>query len=376
MNLISIENKAAKLKLNDIVMQPVMDKLIADIGKVFGANAAESGSYTGELTNCFENAADTLDIEIHSPGGSVMDGYVLYNEIKKLRGRGVFVTAHINTLAASMASVIAMAADKITMATGGRMMIHEVSSAVRGNADDLRKQAQICEDMSDEIAGIYSTRSGLSKEVCRTMMRAETWMNGPEAKKLGFIDEIIDGSTAKNIVDVAPAVPTSENMTLLDRLISPSNAESKERIDALELQIASHDGQVSELAAKLETAENALAEAAIIATENKALVENVASLTASIAMHVETIAAKDAEIVALTEAATITQDKINLAAADKLAAQGHGEPVNLGSGNVTSAESADLLEQYENLQGQEKRDFLAKHAVELQSLAKAKSKQG
>ncbi|MFA9263256.1 MAG: hypothetical protein ACEQSB_08145 [Undibacterium sp.] len=103
MNLIEITNKAGKIKLNDIVMQPVMDRLISEIGKIFGAKAAENGDYSGELTNCAENAVDTLEIEIHSPGGSVLDGYVLYNEILGLRKRGVHVTATVNSLAASMA---------------------------------------------------------------------------------------------------------------------------------------------------------------------------------------------------------------------------------------------------------------------------------
>ena len=113
MSIISIENKSGKIRLKDAVVQPVMDELIEQIGRLFGATAAQSGEYTGELTNCLENAVDELEIEIHSPGGSIFDGFTLYNELLGLRQRGVKVTATINTLAASMASVIAMAADVI-----------------------------------------------------------------------------------------------------------------------------------------------------------------------------------------------------------------------------------------------------------------------
>ena len=361
MELIEITNKAGKIKLNDIVMQPVMDRLISEIGKIFGANAAETGEYSGELTNCHENAVDTLEIEIHSPGGSVLDGYTLYTAIKEMRARGVYVTATINSLAASMASVIAMAADKIRMVPQGRMMIHDVQTGIRGNAQELRKQADLIDGMSDEIAAIYAARTGKEVTAMRGKMKEETWMNATVALADGFIDEVYDPTDTKKAVDIAATDSTSRDMSFLDRLTNPSDTEAKERIVALEASISQHDQVVADYEAQLAIAETALAEIEVVKAEN-----------AELAAKVATIETLEASIAMLTEKSEINEAKIGDAAAQLLAAQGHGAPVNLSGAAVVEGEKQNLLEQYASLSGVEKREFLAKHAAELRQLEREK----
>jgi len=295
-----------------------MERLISEIGKIFGANAAESGSYSGELTNCAENAVDTLEIEIHSPGGSVLDGYLLYSEIKKMQARGVHVTATINSLAASMASVIAMAADVVRMVPNGRMMIHDVQSGVHGNAEALKKQAAIMDEMSQEIAEIYAAKTGATPDAMRKKMKEETWMSAKVALADGFINEIYDPSPAKNTVDIGAGETTPVNMKFLDRLTSPSDTEAQERIVALESQISQHDQVVSDYEAKLGIAESALAEVETLKADNIALSEKVNG-----------IPVLEAKIVTLTAEAVVSAEKISAAAAQQLAAMGHGKPVDL-----------------------------------------------
>lgn len=321
MNLLTIENKSAKLKLNDIVMQPVMDDIIRQIGKVFGANAAETGEYTGELTNCFENAADTLDIEIHSPGGSVLDGYVLYHELLSLRKRGVYVTANINSLAASMASVIAMAADKITMVKGGRMMIHDVSQGVRGNAEDLAKAAKLCDDMSNEIALIYSNRTGIDKAKTRTMMKVETWMNADEAMQMRFIDEVIDNSISNNIIDHNANnvhLQTNKEMSLLSKLLAPSNEEIVAELESVKLDLGNTEAKFEETKGQLATAEAALQEAA---TE----IQNLRNATVDFTAKLEAFnSEKELLTNALSAAeAKITPEAIQALVTAQIAGSGH-----------------------------------------------------
>lgn len=346
MNLIEITNKAGKIKLNDIVQQPVMDRLISEIGKIFGANAAESGEYTGELTNCAENAVDTLEIEIHSPGGSVLDGYTLYSEIKKMRGRGVYVTATINSLAASMASVIAMAADKIRMVPQGQMMIHDVQTGIRGNAHELRKQADLIDGMSDEIAEIYANRTGATAEAMRGKMKNETWMSAKVALAEKFIDEIYDPTDAKNTVDIAPADGTPRDMSFLDRLTNPSDTEAQERIVALEASISQHDQVIADYEAKLAIAETALAEVETLKAENLALAEKA-----------ELIPTLEASIAMLTEKAEITETKIGEAAAQLLAAQGHSAPVVI-EGSVADDSKVMTLAAFNNLSAIQRNEFI------------------
>lgn len=307
MQLLQIENKAGKVKLNESVNPDSMTRLIEEIGLVFGAKAVADGAEFGEITNCVENAADTLDIEIHSPGGSVLDGYKLYHAILDLRGRGVHVTATINSLAASMASVIAMAADKIRMVKGGRMMIHEASQVVDGNAEDLARAAKVLDEISGEIADIYAERTGSDAADMRDLMKKETWMGVDEALKRNFIDEISGGK-----------FDTKEKarMNILDRLTSPASAEALAEIETLKNEVQVRASEVSELSAKVDLAESALQEAVTATAELRA--EAVASAAVIAGLKEEV-----AKIPDLESAAQVSSERVSAEAARLLAASGH-----------------------------------------------------
>lgn len=258
MELLTIENKAGKVRLNESVNPDSMTRLIEEIDLVFGAKAFADGAVAGEITNYIENAADTLDLEIHSPGGSVLDGYKLYHAILELRGRGVYVTATINSLAASMASVIAMAADKIRMVKGGRMMIHEASQVVAGNAEDLARASKLLDEISGEIADIYAERTGGKREEMRELMKDETWMGADEAMRRKFIDEVI----GKNSVDAnATLVQTQPNdvMSILDRLLP--NTELAAKLETATNELAAATADIGDLTNRLKEADSLLAEA-------------------------------------------------------------------------------------------------------------------
>jgi ATP-dependent Clp endopeptidase proteolytic subunit ClpP len=326
MNLIQIENKSGKVKLTDAVTPWSVEKLTDDIGKLFGAKALENGVDFTSLINAGGKSVDTLEIEINSPGGSIFDGYNIYNEILSLRERGVVVTATVTGMAASMASVICMACDTVRMVPHGRMMIHEASNGVHGNAEAHRKAAEFLDGISNDIATIYANHTKATTEKIRDLMKAETWMNAKESLASGFIDEIINSGTEKNSIDFAVTHTTSSDMKFLDRLTQPSDAEAQERIVTLESTIAQHDGIVQGYEDKLAIAENALAEVETLKAENLSLAGKVAG-----------IADLENKIADLTAKVEITEEKISSAAAQKLAAQGHGEPLEI-TGNATIPE--------------------------------------
>jgi ATP-dependent protease ClpP protease subunit len=336
-SMITIENKAGKVKLNEAVTQDSIRRMTEEIGRMFGAKAAASGADFGEIMNCAENAVDVLEIEINSPGGSVFDGYTIYREIKSLRDRGVTVNATITGMAARMASVIAMAADKISIVKHGRMMIHDASSAAQGNAESLRKTADLLDGISDDIAGIYSERTGIEKDEIREMMKRETWMNSRETIANGFVDEVIDGQ-----FDIRQAKAESSDMKFLDRLTQPSNEEAAERIAALEADITA---QAAEFQAKLDAVEAALQEVAEITAENLEL-----------RTKAELVPSLEAKITELEAANVINSEKIDTAAAQKLAAMGHGEPINLGNAAPTEI-TQTILDKFNELKGYEATAF-------------------
>jgi ATP-dependent Clp endopeptidase proteolytic subunit ClpP len=125
----------------------------------------------------------SIDLHLNSPGGSVTDGIAIYNLLKNHTST---VNVIIDGLAASMASVIAMAGDTITMPENALMMIHNPWGGASGDADDLRKTAEILDKMKSALISAYATKTGKDTQEISDLMDAETWMTGSEALAMGF----------------------------------------------------------------------------------------------------------------------------------------------------------------------------------------------
>lgn len=145
------------------------------------------------------NAVTTpkIMIRINSPGGDVFDGTAIFNAIKAHPAK---VEVHVIGIAASIASVIAMAADKIVMADGSFMMIHNPWSFAIGDAKDLRETADVLEQIEESLADIYEKRTGMKNAAIRDLMDEETWMGPQEAVDKGFADRIADQADASALV--------------------------------------------------------------------------------------------------------------------------------------------------------------------------------
>lgn len=284
-SMIEIENKAAKVKLNDHVDKYSVDKVIDEIAKVYGMKAVENNYSFGEIVACADNAIDTLEVEIHSGGGSVFEGYRIFNEMKKLRERGVYVTARINTLAASMGSVIAMAADKVEIASNGKIMIHEASGGAQGDSDTLLRYAELLENISDEIAGIYAEKTKRNKDDIRKLMKKETWMTAAQAIEMGFADEIFDTKT--------------NAMSILDKF--RPDAALTEKVQGLEASLESAQSEISEMTAALtertSDLENAISELSAVKAQFDEVAAERDSLTASLAEAQSKLAELEANVI-------------------------------------------------------------------------------
>jgi len=139
--------------------------------------------------------SSTIHLRINSPGGSVFDGTSIYNVIKQHKSK---VIVHIDGLAASIASVIAMAGDEVRMADNAFMMIHEPFSLVIGTAQDMRDEADLLDKVTGTIAKTYTQKSGKDEAEVKDMMAAETWMTAQEALDNGFIDKIEEDDEKSN----------------------------------------------------------------------------------------------------------------------------------------------------------------------------------
>lgn len=140
----------------------------------------------------------TIRVLVNSDGGLVSDGLAIYHA---LRSSKATVEMEIVGVAASMASAIAMAGDRISMAEDALLMIHDPWSGATGNADDLRAAADMLDKFGESLAAIYARRSKYSEAQILEMMGkdggAGTWMNAQEALAAGFIDEILAPAQAR-----------------------------------------------------------------------------------------------------------------------------------------------------------------------------------
>jgi len=130
-----------------------------------------------------------LNVYINSPGGAVFEGVAIYNTLRRHAARKI---VHIDGLAASIASVIAMAGDEIRIATNGMMMIHNPYGLAMGEADELRRMADALDKIKGAILDTYVLRTGGKADEIERQMDAETWMNADEAVAAGFADLITE----------------------------------------------------------------------------------------------------------------------------------------------------------------------------------------
>ena len=134
-----------------------------------------------------EIKASQIDLHINSPGGLVFDGITIYNLLKNHPAN---VTTYIDGLAASIASVIALAGDKVIMAENALFMIHKASGMVVGTSDDMRDFAEKLDKVNGSIATTYMGKTKKEEAEINDLMAAETWMTAAEALDYGFIDEV------------------------------------------------------------------------------------------------------------------------------------------------------------------------------------------
>ncbi len=131
--------------------------------------------------------ATTIKLAINSPGGAVFDALAMYNA---LRQHPANVEVTIMGVAASAASLVAMAGDTIIMPDNAFMMIHNPLNFAYGNADDLREMADVLDKIGASLVGIYAARTGKPEDEIKAMLDAETWLNAEDAILHGFADEL------------------------------------------------------------------------------------------------------------------------------------------------------------------------------------------
>lgn len=143
-------------------------------------------TYDGFRSILAEQSGD-IELMINSEGGVVNEGIGIYNSIMEYDGQ---VTAYISGLAASIASIIAMAADKVVIYSNSQFMIHKPWTIAAGNSDDFRRLSSVLDLLDNDLARIYSARTGKPESEILDMMTAETYFDAQSTVDEGFADEL------------------------------------------------------------------------------------------------------------------------------------------------------------------------------------------
>lgn len=274
--------------------------------------------YSGDAAEMVAQIAKAGDSPIHlrvnSPGGSVFEGNAIYNALKAHKP-GVTVT--VDGIAASMASVIMLAGQKVRVAKNAMIMIHNPGSCAFGGAEEMRKEADLLDTIKAGLLDIYCAKIGdkATREEVSQMLDDETWLTAEAAVAMGLADEVIEPEKTvdarfnyagfkrppfdklRAIMSAAQISP--EAFAALEKRLkaqedAPKAAVTDESFAALEARVKVLEDTV----AKLKPAENPEP------TEATAkLKKEVTELTAKVTGHDSAIAAKDAEIKALKDSA-------------------------------------------------------------------------
>ena len=197
-----------------------------------GMYGVDAKSFIDDVKNLPKNTSVLL--RINSPGGSVIDGLAIYDAISRLPQK---VTSRIEGIAASMASVIALAADEVVMSENSLYMIHNVWGGEVGESDDLRKAADLMDKMGERLVNIYVSKSG----------QKENQMEKEFENLKSFISELFNKTAEAKEVKILDNEEVSNKMSAIEESIE----ESAKAIVELNGSIVEKDGYIATLTEEL-----------------------------------------------------------------------------------------------------------------------------
>lgn len=179
-----------------------------------------------------------ITVWINSPGGDCIAAAQIYNMLMEYKGN---VTVKIDGIAASAASVIAMAGTKVCVTPVSMLMIHNPSAGIYGNTSEMQKAIKMLDEVKESIVNAYEIKTGMSRAKISHLMDAETWMDANSAVEMGFADEILQRSVTDEIEIAQVSMVYSQvavTNSLMNKIakkcrIEPKAEETKTKADSL-----------------------------------------------------------------------------------------------------------------------------------------------
>jgi len=343
-----------------------MEIKIYDVIGFGGVNAQE-------VNNQIDQCENTVHLRINSPGGSVGEAIAIHNYA---RSSGKKIIVSVDGYAASAASVIMAAGDEVNVFPSSIILLHKPSSAIWGNADDMRKEAETLDVHEDAILEIYSRRmTGKTTDEVKAILRAETWILGSTAVEMGLADNLIDEDEDEEPQSVAAAYSFAAiNKKMMEAIMSKTETRKEiaaER-DTLADQVTALAATVGQVKADFESA-------------NQKAVEAIAARADIEAKYTEAITALDAEKSARAASEKELSDRItaiaeglkNPAVADAAMLAAGVQNVSISDAEADAAEVAareasqddeptTILAQFESMpHGDAKAEFYTKNKKQI-----------
>lgn len=172
-----------------------------------------------------------ITVWINSPGGDCVAAAQIYNMLMDYKGN---VTIKIDGIAASAASVIAMAGNKVIVSPVSMMMIHNPMTAAFGNASEMEKAIAMLDEVKESIINAYEIKTGMSRAKLSHLMDAETWMNANMAVELGFADEIMQRTYEEEEMPQQAIAASYSRATVTNSLMEKLAAKCKIDVKSVE----------------------------------------------------------------------------------------------------------------------------------------------
>lgn len=196
------------------------------------------------------DAPQHLDVRIHSPGGEVFSGFAIYEQLLTQRRKGWRVHTHIDGLAASMASIIAMAGEVVLMAENARLLVHNPWTVAEGDGETLRRNADELDRIQTQLLSIYAQRSGQNSATLAALMAEERYLSAKEALAMGLVQRVVAPLFALATTDTA-GTPQHQH-AVFAQLTKPSdNAPVQHELRSLIDQLHSAAEEIVQLRAQL-----------------------------------------------------------------------------------------------------------------------------
>ncbi len=198
----------------------------------WGDGSMISAKQISDELKTLPKTVNKLDVRINSGGGDVFEGITIYNRLKQFDGE---VTVYIDGLAASIASIIALAGDKINIGEGALYMVHLPWTFAYGNRMELDNTVSRLMDVEEQMVGIYAKKSGLDRNEIKSLLEAESWLDADTAIEKGFVDAKVEESIpiAASAFDRPWIVRKPKNYNSETKAVDAAKLELKNKISGI-----------------------------------------------------------------------------------------------------------------------------------------------